>query len=82
MSAPGIRRRKFKQVHPIIDQPNILRQIASMSKTYKVAVVGATGVVGREMMNVLEERTFPVSELVPLDSPRTAEPRRLVQVQA
>ena len=43
-----------------------------MSKTYKVAVVGATGVVGREMMNVLEERTFPVSELVPLASPRTA----------
>ena len=43
-----------------------------MSTTYKVAVVGATGVVGREMMNVLEERTFPVSELVPLASPRTA----------
>ena len=60
------------QVHPVIDQPNFLRQIANMTKAYKVAVVGATGVVGREMINVLEERTFPVSELVPLASPRTA----------
>ena len=29
---------------------------------YKVAVVGATGNVGREMLNVLAERKFPVSE--------------------
>jgi len=35
---------------------------------YKVAVVGATGVVGQEMMNILAERTFPVDELVPLAS--------------
>ncbi|MCW5751246.1 MAG: aspartate-semialdehyde dehydrogenase [Alphaproteobacteria bacterium] len=35
---------------------------------YKVAVVGATGNVGREMLNILEERQFPVSELVPLAS--------------
>lgn len=43
-----------------------------MTKAYKVAIVGATGVVGREMINVLEERAFPVSELVPLASPRSA----------
>jgi aspartate-semialdehyde dehydrogenase len=38
----------------------------------KVAVLGATGAVGRTMLRVLEERSFPVSELVPLASPRSA----------
>jgi aspartate-semialdehyde dehydrogenase len=32
----------------------------------KVAVVGATGMVGTVMMNVLEERNFPVTELIPV----------------
>ena len=40
-------------------------------KQYKVAIAGATGVVGREMMKVLEEREFPVRELVPLASERS-----------
>lgn len=35
---------------------------------YKVAVVGATGNVGREMLQTLYERNFPVSEVVPLAS--------------
>lgn len=35
---------------------------------YKVAVAGATGVVGREIVEILEERNFPVSELVLLAS--------------
>ena len=39
---------------------------------YKVAVLGATGAVGREMLKVLEERHFPISELVPLASERSA----------
>lgn len=39
--------------------------------SYKVAVVGATGNVGREMLNILAERQFPVSELVPLASRRS-----------
>ena len=39
---------------------------------YKVAVVGATGNVGREMLNILSERNFPVSEVVPLASARSA----------
>ncbi|MGA1795159.1 MAG: aspartate-semialdehyde dehydrogenase [bacterium] len=39
---------------------------------YRVAVVGATGAVGKEMIAVLEEREFPVSALVPLASYRTA----------
>ena len=38
---------------------------------FKVAIAGATGAVGREMMKVLEERDFPVSELVPLASERS-----------
>ena len=36
--------------------------------SYKVAVVGATGSVGREMLNILDERQFPVSEVVALAS--------------
>ncbi len=42
----------------------------------KVAVAGATGAVGREMLKVLEEREFPVSELVPLASERGARATR------
>ena len=38
---------------------------------YKVAVVGATGVVGREMLQVLEERQFPAQEVVALASRRS-----------
>ena len=39
---------------------------------YRVAVVGATGAVGREMVRVLEERDFPIRELLPLCSARSA----------
>ena len=39
---------------------------------YVVAVVGATGAVGTEMIEVLEEREFPVARLVPLASTRSA----------
>ncbi len=39
---------------------------------YKVAVVGATGNVGREILNVLAERKFPVSEVHAVASQRTA----------
>jgi aspartate-semialdehyde dehydrogenase len=38
---------------------------------YKVAVVGATGNVGREMLSILAERQFPVSEVVALASTRS-----------
>lgn len=38
----------------------------------KVAVLGATGAVGRTMLQVLQERGFPVEELVPLASERSA----------
>jgi aspartate-semialdehyde dehydrogenase len=38
----------------------------------KTAVVGATGMVGRTMIKVLEERNFPVTELIPAASERSA----------
>lgn len=37
----------------------------------KVAVVGATGLVGTVMLKVLEERNFPVTELIPVASERS-----------
>lgn len=37
----------------------------------KIAVVGATGMVGRVMLKVLEERNFPVTELLPVASSRS-----------
>lgn len=37
----------------------------------KVAVVGATGLVGKVMLQVLEERNFPVSELIPVASTKS-----------
>ena len=39
---------------------------------YTVAVVGATGAVGTEMIEILQERKFPVSVLRPLASARSA----------
>src|SRR5688572_21370289 len=43
----------------------------SSNRTFRVAVVGATGLVGETMIRVLEERGFPVSELYPLASSRS-----------
>jgi aspartate-semialdehyde dehydrogenase len=42
-----------------------------MSSAYKVAVVGATGAVGQQMVACLDERHFPVAELKPLASERS-----------
>ena len=38
---------------------------------YKIAVIGATGNVGREMLKVLAQREFPISEVAALASPRS-----------
>lgn len=43
-----------------------------MSRSFHVAVVGATGAVGVEMLNTLENRNFPVGKLTPLASARSA----------
>jgi len=44
---------------------------ASMNKSWNVAVLGATGLVGEMMLTVLEERKFPLGELFPLASERS-----------
>ncbi|MCF6253919.1 MAG: aspartate-semialdehyde dehydrogenase [Thiomicrorhabdus sp.] len=43
-----------------------------MTKLYDIAVVGATGAVGETILKVLEERNFPVGNLYPLASSRSA----------
>ena len=43
-----------------------------MTKTVDIAVVGATGAVGEAMMEILEQRQFPVGKLYPLASERSA----------
>lgn len=43
-----------------------------MDKKFKVAVAGATGAVGREMLKTLYDRNFPVEKVVPLASARSA----------
>jgi len=49
---------------------NVKRSVKSMG--VNVAVVGVTGAVGTEMLRVLEKRNFPVDELRPLASSRSA----------
>ncbi|MEO1226841.1 MAG: aspartate-semialdehyde dehydrogenase, partial [Pseudomonadota bacterium] len=39
---------------------------------YKVAVIGATGNVGRELLQILSERDFPVDDVIPLASEKSA----------
>ncbi len=41
-------------------------------KTFHVAVVGATGAVGEQMLNTLEKREFPIGKLTLLSSKRSA----------
>ena len=50
-------------------------------KTYTVAILGATGAVGQEMMKVLAERDFPVGKLIPLASARSAGKKLLFKGQ-
>ncbi|WP_353066323.1 aspartate-semialdehyde dehydrogenase [Arcanobacterium hippocoleae] len=43
-----------------------------MMQQYTVAILGVTGAVGQEMLNILDERNFPVGTLIPLASARSA----------
>jgi len=43
-----------------------------MSGNWKVAVLGATGLVGEMLLTLLDERKFPVQEIFPLASDRSA----------
>ncbi len=54
---------------------------------YKVAVVGATGAVGKTILEILHQRQFPIAEIVPLASERSAGSQvifagKSIQVQA
>ncbi|MEY2527926.1 MAG: Semialdehyde dehydrogenase, binding domain, partial [Verrucomicrobiota bacterium] len=42
--------------------------MANARKSYHIAVVGATGAVGSELLRVLERRGFPVKDVLPLCS--------------
>lgn len=46
--------------------------MSTLDSRCRVAVLGASGLVGRTMIKVLEERKFPASEIIPLASPRSA----------
>ena len=41
-------------------------------KKFNVAIAGATGAVGEALISILEERNFPVAQLFPLASERSA----------
>jgi aspartate-semialdehyde dehydrogenase len=41
------------------------------NRAYKIAIVGATGAVGRELFEILEDRKFPISDVLPFASPRS-----------
>ena len=43
-----------------------------MDTMRSIAVLGATGLVGREIIKTLEQRNYPVSKLILLASPRSA----------
>jgi aspartate-semialdehyde dehydrogenase len=54
----------------LVDIKNELN-IQKKQRKMKVAVVGATGLVGTVMLKVLEERNFPISELIPVASEKS-----------
>lgn len=45
---------------------------STSERKFKVAMVGATGAVGETLLSILKERRFPLGELVPLASERSA----------
>src|SRR5260221_2283979 len=56
-----------------IDYLSILLHADQLMKSYRIAVVGATGAVGQEILRTLERWNFPVSRLSPLTSSRSLE---------
>ncbi len=50
---------------------NLLKEEVSLSKLYKVAILGATGAVGTELLELLESRNFPVGDLKLLASAKS-----------
>ena len=58
-----------KQLHN--EQKYHKNTVYMAKKTYKIAIVGATGIVGQEIVDILEQREFPTVELIPLASKRS-----------
>jgi len=52
--------------------PNYLTFFGVFAMSFRVAVVGATGAVGREILKTLSERNFPISEVAAVASGRSA----------
>jgi aspartate-semialdehyde dehydrogenase len=48
------------------------QEVIILGQSYRVAILGATGAVGTELLTLLSERNFPISELKLLASPRSA----------
>src|SRR6185437_14170339 len=72
--APAGRKRllpKPKACHSLAGTLSERPSIRSSTMPFKVAVVGATGNVGREMLSVLDERQFPASEVHAVASSRS-----------
>src|SRR5436305_3786970 len=61
-------RRRFRRIRSRMERSGRFWRV---HMGYKVAVVGATGNVGREMLGILAERTFPADEVVALASRRS-----------
>jgi len=51
--------------------PQITVKVTKLPVEMKIAIVGATGLVGTKMLQVLEERNFPITELLPVASERS-----------
>ena len=59
-------------VNTLVWRPKFGNENNIMSKSYHVAIAGATGAVGAEMLLCLEQRGFPIGTLTPLASARSA----------
>src|SRR4051812_20124421 len=53
-------------------RPGCLYPVGMADGNYRVGILGATGAVGSTLLSVLTERDFPVAELVPFSSERSA----------
>ncbi len=54
-------------------KPQVTSGVTTLpDRPLRVAILGATGAVGQELLQLLAERHFPVAELIPLASPRSA----------
>ena len=51
---------------------SLIKMSGSTRNDFDVAVVGATGLVGETMLSILEDRSFPVANLYPIASSRSA----------